>query len=158
MISDAVEQLVRIGFGREEAERQVRAQLGGFPPDPESSRRMGTPNREGSPRSLPVASPGMNKLELRRWTELETMKRAGLIRDCKYNAVTLLLADRCRYTPDFLIEHLDGRLELEETKGFWRDDARVKIKVAARLYPMFTFTALRLRKQRDGGGWMKESF
>lgn len=38
-MSNAVEQLVRLGFGREEAERQVRAQLGGPPPDPELSER-----------------------------------------------------------------------------------------------------------------------
>jgi hypothetical protein len=142
--SGAVEQLVRLGFSRENADRQVRAQLGlSRPSDPEQRTRK---------------SDAMNKTERRRWVELEAMKRAGVIRDCKYNAVTLLLADRCRYTPDFLVEHADGRLELEETKGFWRDDARVKIKVAARLYPMFTFTALRLRKQRDGGGWVKEAF
>jgi hypothetical protein len=39
VISDAVEQLVRLGFDRESAERQVRAQLGGPPPDPALSGR-----------------------------------------------------------------------------------------------------------------------
>ena len=34
-----------------------------------------------------------------------------------------------------------GVLELHECKGFWRDDARVKIKVAASLYP-FKFIAV----------------
>jgi hypothetical protein len=58
----------------------------------------------------------MNKTERLRRVELETMKRAGVIRDCKYNVVTLPFADRCRYAPDFLVEHIDGRLELEEAK------------------------------------------
>lgn len=100
----------------------------------------------------------MNKTERRRSVELEAKKRAGEIRAWHFNALTLKLADDCRYTPDFLIEHNDARLEFEEIKGFWRDDARVKIKVAARLFPMFTFTALRARKMRDGGGWATEVF
>lgn len=144
-VSSAVEQLVSLGFDREHAEREARAQLGAQrSPDTAAEWR--------------TEFDGMNKTERRRWVELEAMKRAGVIRDCKYNAVTLMLANRCRYTPDFLVEHVDSRLELEEVKGFWRDDARVKIKVAARLYPMFAFTALRLQKRREGGGWAKEPF
>jgi hypothetical protein len=48
----------------------------------------------------------------------------------------------------------DGLLELHEVKGGpWQDDARVKIKVAAALYP-FRFIAIRAR----AGGWEREEF
>lgn len=90
---------------------------------------------------LPNLYAGMNKTEQRRGIELEAMKRSGLIAAWWYEKVTLKLADDTRYTPDFLVQELDGTLRFEETKGFWRDDAKVKIKVAAALYP-FRFTSL----------------
>jgi len=46
-----------------------------------------------------------------------------------------------------------GELECHEVKGFWRDDARVKIKVAASIYP-FRFVAVRKVK----GGFTVEEF
>lgn len=66
-------------------------------------------------------------------------------------AVTLLLADHCRYTPDF-VTVTDGALIAWEVKGFWRDDARVKIKVAARQFRFIRFVAV----QRKGGAWTEE--
>jgi hypothetical protein len=65
--------------------------------------------------------------------------------------VTLKLADDCRYTCDFLAMWEEG-LEFFEVKGFWRDDARVKIKVAARMFPWARFTAV----QRVKGAWKFE--
>ena len=53
----------------------------------------------------------------------------------------LILADRCSYLPDFFIVKADGTPEFHETKGFWRDDARIKVKMAAKLFPCFVFTA-----------------
>jgi len=46
-----------------------------------------------------------------------------------------------------------GDIECHEVKGFWRDDARVKIRVAASLYP-FRFVAVTKTK----GGWDIEEF
>lgn len=37
------------------------------------------------------------------------------------------------------------------------DDARVKIKVAADLYP-FEFIAIKAKAKKNGGGWEKEVF
>lgn len=89
---------------------------------------------------LPDRFAGMNRTEKRRAIELEALKRSGQIADWWYERLTLKLADDTRYTPDFLILHTDGTLELDETKGgFIREDAHVKIKVAASLYP-FRFT------------------
>jgi predicted nuclease of restriction endonuclease-like RecB superfamily len=68
--------------------------------------------------------------------------------------LTLKIGDRCRYTPDFAAMKA-GRIVLWEVKGFWRDDARVKIKTAARAFPFFNFIAVQ-RKGRTAAGWTVE--
>jgi hypothetical protein len=72
-------------------------------------------------------------------------------------AVTLQIANGCRYTPDFLIfvgQDIDNlQLRAYEVKGFMRDDAAVKIKVAARAFPAIRFF---LATKRKGGGWVVE--
>ena len=67
-----------------------------------------------------------------------------------FEVVTLKLAADCRYTPDFMvINREDGVVEFHEVKGHWRDDAKVKLRVAAEKFPMFRFFAA----QRDKGCW-----
>ncbi len=51
----------------------------------------------------------------------------------------------------------DGTMEMHEVKGFWQDDARVKIKVAADMYPL-KFIAVKRRAKKNGGGWSIEEF
>jgi hypothetical protein len=51
----------------------------------------------------------------------------------------------------------NGVLEAHEVKGFWTDDARVKIKVAADKYPL-QFIAIRKIPKKNGGGWQIEEF
>jgi hypothetical protein len=51
----------------------------------------------------------------------------------------------------------DGSLECIEVKGYWMDDARVKIKVAAEMYP-FRFVAAKPKSKKNGGGWEYEIF
>ena len=63
--------------------------------------------------------------------------------------ITLKLGDDCRYTPDFWVLDPDGNLGAREVKGFFRDDAKVKIKVAARLYPWIKFVVVK----KDKLGW-----
>lgn len=100
---------------------------------------------------LPNLYVGMNKTEQRRAMELEALKRTGQIADWWYEKLTLKLAHDTRYTPDFLILHTDGTLELDETKGgFIREDAHVKIKLAAELYP-FRFTMH--KESKRGAPW-----
>lgn len=103
---------------------------------------------------VPDLFAGMNGTERRRGVELEALKRDGQIALWRFEAVTLKLAPDCRYTPDFYVLHNDGRVVLEETKGHWRDDAKVKIRVAARLFPEFEFRALRLER----GQWQPEEY
>ena len=63
--------------------------------------------------------------------------------------ITLKLGDDCRYTPDFNHLDNDGRLVFSEVKGFMRDDALVKLKVAARVFSIFQFFLVR----KNGSGW-----
>lgn len=144
LVSDAVAQ----GIPRELAERDVAKHLG----------EPVTPSGKSELVGKSAAKSGMNKTEARRAQELESLRLGNIVKSWQFEAVTLVLADRCRYTPDFFVEYADGHLVFEEVKGFWRDDARVKIKVAARLYPMFSFRALRVRKASEGGGWQREEF
>jgi hypothetical protein len=99
----------------------------------------------------------MNKTEAAYESDLRDAQALGDILWYKFEGVKLRLADNTFYTPDFAVVAKDGVLELHEVKGFWADDARVKIKVAADLYP-FRFKALKARAKRDGGGWQEEAF
>ena len=101
---------------------------------------------------------GMNGTEKEFALILEARRRNEEIRSWRFEAITLTLGVDCRYTPDFYIIGWDGDIWFAETKGFWRDDAKVKIRVAARLFPEFTFTAHRKLPKKKGGGWIEESF
>lgn len=103
----------------------------------------------------------MNDLEAA-WAEvLEARRIAGEIVYWAFESITLKLADNTRYTPDFFWVDKDGVGWIGETKalwsngGGWRDDARVKFRVAADKFWPFQFIAVRGRKaaKRDGGGW-----
>lgn len=101
--------------------------------------------------------PRMNKLEHNYSLRLEAMKRNGLIAGWSFNDVTLRLGHDTRYTPDFCVwlmaterENVSLRMEFHETKGgFYRDDARVKLQVAARQTPWATFYLCKFTK----GAW-----
>lgn len=97
---------------------------------------------------------GMNKLELRYAHHLEKLKAVGELHDWEYEAIKLKLGKGAYYTPDFLVIGKHGSVEFHETKGFWREAARVRIKTAARLYPWFHFIAI--TEARDG--WRAEAF
>lgn len=94
-----------------------------------------------------------NSLELAYEKHLELLRKAGEIVWFKFEAVKLRLADNTFYTPDFLIMLPGGQIEIHEVKGFWMDDARVKIKVAAEIFP-FQFIAIK----RVAGKWEFEKF
>lgn len=98
----------------------------------------------------------LNKLESAYEGRLESLRRAGYIEWFAFEAIKLRLADNTFYTPDFFVMGADGTLQCHEVKGFWEDDARVKIKVAARLFP-FEFIAVK-RDTSHPDGWTKESF
>lgn len=99
----------------------------------------------------------MNGTEAKYAKLLEDRKIAGEIAWYRYEGLKLRLADNTFYTPDFAVMLADGALECHEVKGFWTDDARVKIKVAADQYPM-RFIAVKVRAKKHGGGWEMEEF
>lgn len=100
---------------------------------------------------------GINKLELEYQRYLETLKMAGEVLWHEFERIKLKLANNTFYTPDFMVMMADGTLEIHEVKGFWEDDARVKIKVAADQFP-FIFRAIKKAPKKEGGGWLIESF
>lgn len=99
----------------------------------------------------------MNKTEAAYASHLEHRKVAGEVAWYKFEGVKLRLADNTFYSPDFAVMLADGAMECHEVKGFWQDDARVKIKVAADLYP-FRFIAIKAQTKKAGGGWAIEDF
>lgn len=91
----------------------------------------------------------------------------------EYEPMRLRLANNTTYTPDFCVAVREmnavpcgdntglpalHQITFWEVKGFWRASARVKIKVAAQLYPWAKFIAVVKQKKKDGGGWKEEVF
>lgn len=120
------------------------------------------------PFALPAATAGlyalgrlktgeMNKTEAAYDQHLWRRFHAGEILWHKFEGVKLRLADNTFYTVDFAVMTAELALEMHEVKGYWQDDARVKIKVAASLYP-FRFIAVKPRAKKDGGGYEVERF
>lgn len=95
----------------------------------------------------------MNKTEARYAQHLDMLKAAGQVLWWKFEGVKLRLADNTFYSPDFSVVSALGELQMHEVKGYWQDDAKVKIKVAAAMYP-FRFIAVVAKKQ----GWEETEF
>lgn len=95
----------------------------------------------------------MNKTEAAYADILETRKRAGGIVWWAFEPINIRLADKCFYSPDFMIQLASGVVEIHECKGRWEDDALVKIKVASELLP-FKFIAMQFLK----GQWIRRDF
>lgn len=97
----------------------------------------------------------MNGLESKYAQQLYTRKVVGEIADYRFEALKLRLADLTFYTPDFMVINASREIELHEVKGYWEDDARVKIKVAAEMFPEFHFVGIQWSKRE---GWQFEQF
>ena len=98
-----------------------------------------------------------NKLEAAYELELEAQKQRGEILWYVFEGMTLKLAEDTRFTPDFVVLLANGEIECRETKSIWRDDSKVKIKVASQLFP-FRFVAVYAVPKKDGGGFRYEEF
>ncbi len=98
----------------------------------------------------PRHKPGeMNGTEKRYADLLESQKVAGELVSYKFERVKFKLAKKTFYTPDFYVVFED-RIEIHEVKGYWMDDARVKIKVAAEMFPEFVWKAFRWKNKKVG--------
>lgn len=116
------------------------------------SARIFAPEAPAKPRAHGVirqSSRQPNKTELRFEQEyLKPWMASHSIESYDYEAVTLKIANGCRYTPDWYVEaNADGYFFSEPTVCFFEikargmiwDDAIVKLKVAASKYPRFEF-------------------
>jgi hypothetical protein len=92
------------------------------------------------PQAIRQSRNGPNKTEKRFEIErLAPAQTAGGIWDYQFEAVTLRLANGCKYTPDFFTYGPDG-VRFYEVKGAYaREDAKVKLKVAASQFKCFEF-------------------
>lgn len=97
----------------------------------------------------------MNKTEAAYAQWLEARKHEGVLVWYAFEGMKFRLADNTFYTPDFCVLMADGALEMHEVKGakgIFMDDAKVKVKVAAEMYPVRFFVAFPVPKSK-GGGW-----
>ena len=95
----------------------------------------------------------MNKTEAAYNRLLEVRKGTGEVLWYAFEAINLRIGDNCFYRVDFFVLNANRELEAHEVKGYWTDDALVKIKVAAENFP-FKFIAARLIK----GEWEVRQF
>jgi len=99
----------------------------------ENIRRQLTDRKPPEKRPVPGT---MNRWERIHADYLEDLRRRGEIVWWGFEKIKLKLAPKTYYTPDFCVIMNDGKMEFHEVKGFMRDDAAVKIKVAAELIPI----------------------
>lgn len=115
--------------------------------------KCGNPERYPSP--MPYERNAMNKTE-RRWAQvLDGYMAVGMVKEYHYERFKLKIGKRCWYTPDFLVV-FENRIEIHEVKGFWRDDARVKVKACRDLYPFYRWIAISWNSK--GKKWEHEIF
>lgn len=95
----------------------------------------------------------MNKTEQKYYDRLTMLKNEGDVLWFEFEPANLRLADSCFYKIDFLVMTKDLQMEVHEVKGYWTDDALVKIKVAAAKFP-FRFIALQYKKKE----WVVREF
>lgn len=89
----------------------------------------------------------MNKGESLYAQWLDLQQRAGDVKAWWFQAWTFKLARDCRYTPDFdvlrgdlwtLVDVKGRKVRPDGTQTYWaEEDAKIKIKVAAKMFPMF---------------------
>jgi len=88
---------------------------------------------------------------------LHPLLSSGEVSKILYEGITLKLADRLRYTPDFTVILSNGTVEFHEVKGFWKDDAKAKIKMAAAIFPA-RFVAAVPKIRKAGTTWTYTEF
>lgn len=95
----------------------------------------------------------MNKTEAAYGNYLAVQKQVGEVLWFEFEPMNLRLADKCFYKVDWLVLTKNYHLEVHEVKGYWTDDALVKIKAAAQKFP-FRF----ISKQLVKGEWIEREF
>jgi len=97
----------------------------------------------------------MNRLEKKYALEvLDPAMERGFVAGYWYEKVRFELAKLTYYTPDFKVYFRDGTVEYHEVKGRWLDKARVKIKIAASMWPIYRWIGVMWK----GKQWVYEVF
>jgi hypothetical protein len=130
-----------------------RAEVDSVRDSPKAQAGMSRFQRGG--RALRKAPGEMNKTEEAYSKHLDLQVKAGLLISHQFDALKLRLADKTFYTPDFFVVNARYLIEIHEVKGFWEEDARIKIKVAAALFPFVFKAAVWDRKTKQ---WVIEEF
>jgi hypothetical protein len=86
----------------------------------------------------------MNKLERRVYSWLLKFRFQYVY----FEGLTFNIGARTTYTPDFVCISQRGITYVFEAKGFMRDDAAVKLKTAANLYPNIKFYLVKYNKKK----------
>lgn len=101
-----------------------------------------------------TAAERMNGLEGDYAALLELQRRAGDVVAWHFGALRLELADRTWFRVDFVVVPAvipaGFVIEAHETKGYMREAARVRLRVAARTYPWIRFRLVRRAPGRRG--------
>jgi hypothetical protein len=111
----------------------------------------------------------MNRTETKYAAFLWGEQIAGRVLWYLFEGITLKLAEKLRFTPDFAVLRSDGLIELVDCKGrtnvtrtsgervekaYAQDDSRQKAKMAASLFPFVIVTVF----QSKTGEWIREEF
>src|SRR6056300_722076 len=103
--------------------------------------RLTPANPPAQPKKPDTLALGRMKAGVRNATEaeyeklLETRRCIGEVLWYRFEGITLRIAKGVSYTPYFVVMLASGEIELHEVKGYWRDDARAKTRVAAEQFP-----------------------
>lgn len=97
-----------------------------------------------------------SKLEAARATYWGYLLLAKDIRSVVHHPFTVQLSEKRAYTPDYLVEWLDGRLQVEEVKGSPKQknarDSITRLHLAAAKLPMFDWRLT----SRIRGQWQEQ--
>lgn len=88
---------------------------------------------------------GMNKWEAKFAESLEARRKTGELIWWAFEPFRIRLANGAFYRPDFVAVDKDGRTAIYEVKGYFREAARVRLKVAAEKLP-YPFYIVRKNK------------
>lgn len=149
-------------FTNKNVRAQIEAQLGRWPDDRWSD------DHKFDAETYPVSAPAIVRQRIKGPNKLERdfgawlRERSPIVHE---QAVTLLIANGVRYTPDFVVglhpfyegcNKTPAYLRAYETKGFMRDDANVKIKVAASVYPWIEFWLVKRAPKGSVDPWIMQ--
>lgn len=119
-------------------------------PEPKGAERAtGQSRRDQEKPTFRQSKKQPNKTEKRFELEhLEVWKRDDAIFEYQFEAVTLRLANGVRYIPDYLVDSPGNKAQIYEVKGgYIREDAMIKLKVAATQFKCFEFYLAQYKKR-----------